>query len=142
MKQICILFASLLMCTAAEAQNYAAKLKKAKGIEVTYHSLYKGKVNPGSTVMKVFGDHVKLESVWPESKKDKKKEKAETPKPRLPRRESYIDYSRQCSYRRAIMPNNELIYTNIPFEYGKGFKELREEKYLGLNCKVVRTVVN
>lgn len=46
MKQICILFASLLMCTAAEAQNYAAKLKKAKGIEVTYHSLYKGKVNP------------------------------------------------------------------------------------------------
>lgn len=37
MKQICILFASLLMCTAAEAQNYAAKLKKAKGIEVTYH---------------------------------------------------------------------------------------------------------
>ena len=40
------------------------------------------------------------------------------------------------------MPNNELIYTNIPFEYGKGFKELREEKYLGLNCKVVRTVVN
>lgn len=142
MKQICILFASLLMCTAAEAQNYAAKLKKAKGIEVTYHSLYKGKVNPGSTVMKVFGDQVKLESVWPESKKDKKKEKAETPKPRLPRRESYIDYSRQCSYRRAIMPNNELIYTNIPFEYGKGFKELREEKYLGLNCKVVRTVVN
>lgn len=92
MKQICILFARLLMCTAAEAQNYAAKLKKAKGIEVTYHSLYNGKVNPGSTVMKVFGDQVKLESVWPESKKDKKKEKAETPKPRLPRRESYIDY--------------------------------------------------
>ena len=105
MKQICILFASLLMCTAAEAQNYAAKLKKAKGIEVTYHSLYKGKVNPGSTVMKVFGDQVKLESVWPESKKDKKKEKAETPKPRLPRRESYIDYSRQCSYRNAERHN-------------------------------------
>lgn len=75
MKQICILFASLLMCTAAEAQNYASKLKKAKGIEVTYHSLYKGKVNPGSTVMKVFGDHVKLESVWPESKKTRKKKR-------------------------------------------------------------------
>ena len=52
MKQICILFASLLMCMAAEAQNYAAKLKKAKGIEVTYHSLYKGS-------WKAYGQRVK-----------------------------------------------------------------------------------
>ncbi len=139
MKQVCILLVSLLMGTAVEAQNYAAKLKKAKGIEVTYQSVYKGKVSPGSTIMKVYGDQVKLENVWP---KDKKKENANAPKEKRPQQESYIDYSRQCSYRRAIMPNDEVIYTNSPFEYDKGFKELREEKYLGLNCKVVRTIVN
>lgn len=139
MKQVCILLVSLLMCTAAEAQNYAAKLKKAKGIEVTYQSVYKGKVSPGSTIMKVYGDQVRLENVWPE---DKKKENTNAPKEKRLQQESYIDYSRQCSYRRAIMPNDEVIYTNSPFEYGKGFKDVKQEKYLGLNCKVVRTIVN
>lgn len=139
MKQISILLISLLMCTAAQAQNYASKLKKVKAIEVTYQSVYKGKVSPGSTVMKVYGDQVKLENVWPE---DKKKDNADAPKAKRLQQESYIDYSRQCSYRRAIMPNDEVVYTNSPFEYGKGFTEVKQEKYLGLNCKVVRTIVN
>ena len=97
MKQICILMVSLLMCMAAEAQNYASKLKKAKGIEVTYQSVYKGKVSPGSTIMKVYGDQVKLENVWPEDKKDKKKENADAPKTKRLRQESYIDGIHQLS---------------------------------------------
>lgn len=133
-KRICILFAGVLAFTAAEAQNYAKKFKNAKGIEVVYRSVYKGKVYPGNTIMKVNGDEVKLETVLPGESRQ--------PKEKALRQDSYIDYSRRCSYRRAVMPNDEVVYTYTPFEYGEGFKPVREEKYLGLNCKVVRSIVN
>ena len=136
-KKIFTLLVGLCVLTAAQAQNYAKKLKNAKGIEVTYNSSYKGKPGPGSVQMMVCGDQVKLQSIHPERKHD-----ADAPKVATPKQESYIDYSRRCTYRRAVMPNNEVVYTNTPFEYGKGMKQLREEKFLGLNCKVVRAIVN
>lgn len=140
MKQISIMLAGLLMFTTAEAQNYASKLKKASGIEVTYRSVYKGHAYPGGTLMKVVGDQVKLEPWAPEAKKGEDK-RQDTSEKRL-QQNSYIDYSRRLSYRQAIMPGGEVVYTNTPFEYGEGFKDVKEEKYLGLNCKVVRTIVN
>ena len=126
----------MLAFTAAGAQNYAKKLKKAAGIEVVYRSVYKGKTYPGGTVMTVSGDQVKLESLSSDGKT------VAPQREKTLRQESFIDYSRRLSYRRATMPNDEVVYTNTPFEYGEGFKEVKEEKYLGLNCKVVRTIVN
>ena len=97
--------------------------------------VYKGKVYPGGTMMLVSGDQVKLQNLSPEGK-------IVEPKANTLRQDTYIDYSRRLSYRRAVMPNNEVVYTNAPFEYGEGFTDVKTEKYLGLNCKVVRTVVN
>ena len=97
--------------------------------------MYKGKVYPGGTMMLVSGDQVKLQNLSPEGK-------IVEPKANTLRQDTYIDYSRRLSYRRAVMPNNEVVYTNAPFEYGEGFTDVKTEKYLGLNCKVVRTVVN
>ena len=136
-KKIFALVVGSLIFTAASAQNYVKKLKKASAIEVTYRSSYKGKVYPGGTVMKVYGDQVKLETVSADAGKKENGNKEKTL-----RQESFIDYSRRCTYRRAIMPNDEVVYTNTPFELGEGMKEIRQEKYLGLNCKVVRAIVN
>ena len=135
-QRICVMLVGMLAFTAAGAQNYAKKLKKAAGIEVVYRSVYKGKTYPGGTVMTVSGDQVKLEALSSDGKS------VAPQREKTLRQESFIDYSRRLSYRRAIMPNDEVVYTNTPFEYGEGFKEVKEEKYLGLNCKVVRTIVN
>ena len=129
------LVVGLCFIVTAQAQNYAKKLKKSTGITVTYRSVYKGKVYPGGTMMLVSGDQVKLQNLSPEGK-------IVEPKANTLRQDTYIDYSRRLSYRRAVMPNNEVVYTNAPFEYGEGFTDVKTEKYLGLNCKVVRTVVN
>ena len=129
------LVVGLCFLATAQAQNYAKKLKKATGITVTYRSVYKGKPRPGGVMMSVCGDHVKLQNLSPEGK-------VVEPKANTLRQDTYIDYSRRLSYRRAVMPNNEVVYTNAPFEYGEGFTDVKTEKYLGLNCKVVRTVVN
>ena len=135
-KRICALLIGSLVLTAASAQNYAKKLKKANAIEVTYRSTYKGKVYPGGTLMKIYGDQVKLESIKPnDGKQEEQKEKTL-------RQDSYIDYSRRLSYRRAVLPNDEVVYTNSAFDYGEGLKEVKQDKYLGLNCKVMRTVIN
>lgn len=136
-RKIFALVVGSLMFTAASAQNYVKKLKKAAAIEVTYSSSYKGKTSPGGTVMKVYGDQVKLEAINGDADKKENSDKAG----RLTQ-ESFIDYSRRCTYRRATMPNGEVVYTNTPFELGEGMKEIREEKVLGLNCKVVRSIVN
>ena len=134
--KINMLLVGLAMCSAVQAQNYAGKLKKAKGIEVTYHSVYKGKVYPGGTLMKVCGDQVKLESI-PDGNENKTDGNEKTL-----RQDRFIDYSRRLSYQRAVLPNDEVVYTNSAFDYGEGLKEVRQDKYLGLNCKVMRTVIN
>ena len=57
-----------LFTTSVYAQVSPKKFKKAKGIEVTYQSSYKGKVRPGEMLMKVSGDQVALENVFPKAK--------------------------------------------------------------------------
>ena len=126
----------LAVCVGAKAQNYAKKLKKAQGIEVVYQTVYKDKVRPGGMLMTVAGDQVKLEPVRPQ----KANETSAPVKGRL-QQTSYIDYSRRCSYKRAVLPNGEVIFAVSPFEYGEGFKEVGEGTHLGLHCKIVRTVL-
>lgn len=112
------LVVGLCFIVTAQAQNYAKKLKKSTGITVTYRSVYKGKVYPGGTMMLVSGDQVKLQNLSPEGK-------IVEPKANTLRQDTYIDYSRRLSYRRAVMPNNEVVYTNAPFEYGEGFTDVK-----------------
>lgn len=136
MKQLCVFMLCLAVCVGAKAQNYAKKLKKAQGIEVVYQTVYKDKVRPGGMLMTVAGDQVKLEPVRPQ----KANETSAPVKGRL-QQTSYIDYSRRCSYKRAVLPNGEVIFAVSPFEYGEGFKEVGEGTHLGLHCKIVRTVL-
>lgn len=112
------LVVGLCFLATAQAQNYAKKLKKATGITVTYRSVYKGKPRPGGVMMSVCGDQVKLQNLSPEGK-------IVEPKANTLRQDTYIDYSRRLSYRRAVMPNNEVVYTNAPFEYGEGFTDVK-----------------
>lgn len=136
MKKSCLLLLCLVACAGAMAQNYAKKLRKAKGIEVVYRSVYKDKAMPGGVRMLVVGEQAKMESVRPEAADDGAARGGGL------RQNSYIDYSRRCSYKRAVLPNGETIFSVSPFEYGEGFKDLKDEVFLGLRCKVVRTMIN
>lgn len=129
MKNLWILVLCLFAATAAQAQNLAKKLKKAQAIEVVYQSVYKGKVRPGGNmVMTVSGDQVKLQ---PQNGKLRG----------FAKETSYIDYSCRRAYKLAELPNQEVISSVTPFEYGEGFKEVGQDKFLGLNCKIVRTIL-
>ena len=121
---------SLFMCCtlALNAQGLAKKLKSAKAIEVTYQSLYKGKIRPGEMIMKVEGDEVALISASADTE--------------FPKTESYMDYSTDNFYRRAILRDGRVIYSVMPFKIGEGFKEVGKEKYLGLECTILRTSIN
>ena len=59
------IMALCIFATSVYAQVSPKKFKKAKGIEVIYQSIYKGKVRPGEMLMKVSGDQVALENVMP-----------------------------------------------------------------------------
>lgn len=136
MKCICMTMLCLtLLGNGATAQNYAKKLKKAQGIEVVYQSVYKNKVRPGGTVMSVAGDQVRIEPLRPKEGPEAAPEEGEL------QQRSFIDFERRCSYKRAILPNREVISSVTPFEFGAGFQEVGEETYLGLRCKVVRTIL-
>ena len=52
------MMALCFIATSVCAQVSPKKFKKAKGIEVTYQSSYKGKVRPGEMLMKVSGDPI------------------------------------------------------------------------------------
>lgn len=131
---MCFLLSTGTVC----AQNYPGKVKNAQGIEVTYQSNYKGKARPGHLLMTVSGDRVSLTNVWPEQN--------DCPNPRpedkTPVTGSYIDYTTRQAYRRAELPNGQVISAVTPFEFGKGFTQTGEGKHLGMNCKILRTSIN
>lgn len=131
---LCFLLSTGTVC----AQNYPGKVKNAQGIEVTYQSNYKGKARPGHLLMTVSGDRVSLTNVWPEQN--------DCPNPRpedkTPVTGSYIDYTTRQAYRRAELPNGQVISAVTPFEFGKGFTQTGEGKHLGMNCKILRTSIN
>ena len=96
-----------IFATSVYAQVSPKKFKKAKGIEVTYQSSYKGKVRPGEMIMKVSGDQVALESVMP--KFDRKPADDGRPEYKLPVTKSYMDYAANEYYRWAELPSGEII---------------------------------
>ncbi|MBR4922350.1 MAG: glpgli family protein, partial [Bacteroidaceae bacterium] len=133
------MMALCFIATSVYAQVSPKKFKKAKGIEVTYQSSYKGKVRPGEMIMKVSGDQVSLESAMP--KIDRKPVEDGRPVYKMPKTKSFMDYSANEYYRWAELPSGEIISSASTYEMGKDLKVVGQEKYLGLNCTVVRTSV-
>ena len=139
------MMALCFIATSVCAQVSPKKFKKAKGIEVTYQSSYKGKVRPGQMLMKVNGDQVALEAVRPKMDPQKankpRPENDARPKRQMPITKSYMDYSANEYYNWASLPNGDIISSAKGYEMGKDLKVIRQDKYLGLNCTVVRTSV-
>ncbi len=128
-----------LMAISVQAQVSPKKFKKAKGIEVTYQSSYKGKVRPGQMIMKVINNEVALESVFPQPTEPAASNPSQE-KPLVTK--SYMDYNAHEFYRWAELPNGKIISASTPFELGKNLKEIGTDKHLGLNCTIMRTSVN
>ena len=133
------MMALCVFVSSVYAQVSPKKFKKAKGIEVTYQSSYKGKIRPGEMIMKVSGDQVALENVMP--KFDKEPVNDGRPEYKLPVTKSYMDYAANEYYRWAELPSGEIISSATTYEMDKDLKVIGQEKYLGLNCSVVRTSV-
>lgn len=130
---LAVVMAGFISASAAKAPNILKSVHNAKGIEVTYQNAYNGHHSPGKMVMTVIGDQVALESG---------RRAPEGVAPRVPITKSYIDYATHESYRWAQLPNGNVISSASPFDMGKGLKEIGEDKYLGLDCKIVRTSIN
>lgn len=81
--------------------------------------------------MTVSGDRVSLTNVWLEQN-DRPDPR---PEDKTPVTGSYIDYTTRQAYRRAELPNGQVISAVTPFEFGKGFTQTGEGKHLGMNCK-------
>ena len=133
------MMALCIFATSVYAQVSPKKFTKAKGIEVIYQNSYKGKVRPGEMIMKVSGDQVALENVMP--KFDRKPADDGRPVYKLPVTKSYMDYAANEYYRWAELPSGEIISSATAYEMDKDLKVIGQEKYLGLNCTVVRTSV-
>ena len=122
--------------SAAQAQNIAKKVRKAKAIEVTYQSSYKGNVSPAKTLMTVNGNEVIVESA-------RAAEALASGEPlKHPVTKTFINYADQKEYRWAILPDGKTIYAENPFTFGKNMTEVKKDKYLGLECTVMRTSIN
>lgn len=126
--------AGCITASAAKAPNIVKSVRNAKGIEVTYQNSYKGHVSPGTMTMTVIGDQVALES--------SRRRPDNGNGPRVPVIKSYVDYASHESLRWAQLPDGTVISCATPFDMGKGLKEIGEDKYLGLDCKIMRTSVN
>ncbi len=139
------MMALCFIATSVYAQVSPKKFKKAKGIEVTYQSSYKGKVRPGQMLMKVNGDQVALEAVRPKMNPQMankpRPENDARPKRQMPVTKSYMDYSANEYYNWASLPNGDIISSAKGYEMGKDLKVIGQDKFLGLNCTIVRTSV-
>ena len=139
------MMALCFIATSVYAQVSPKKFKNAKGIEVTYQSCYKGKVRPGQMLMKVSGDQVALEAVRPKMDPQianrPRPENDACPRRQMPVTKSYMDYSANEYYNWASLPNGDIISSAKEYEMGKDLKVIGQEKYLGLNCTIVRTSV-
>ncbi|NCC10942.1 MAG: glpgli family protein [Bacteroidia bacterium] len=137
MKKLILLSAVLLGLSAgltsvwgASSSKLLSKLKKAKGVVVTYQSSSDGTVYPGKLVMTVSGNAVAIVSV----KGDDAEEGAL-------KEENFIDYSGKKSFSRTQLPDSRFISTATPFEFNKGLTVVGEESVLGLTCTVAQTVI-
>lgn len=128
-----VVMMALMTTQAVLAQNYPKKLRKDKTIEVTYQSSYKGNVSGVRTLMSVSGDQARISTLLPDGA---------APRPNSLVQTTYIDYANDRWYKTAILPDGDEISSVKEFVPDKGFTIQREEKLLGMQCKVARTIIN
>lgn len=125
-------------CNAVYAVNYVRKVKNAKGIEVTYQSVYKGKVRPGQLLVSIVGDKMVLARVQDPTLVKTEEEKLY----KTPITKEFVDYAVLKSYQWAELPDESIISSATSFEYGKNLKKVGEGEHLGLKCQILRTSIN
>lgn len=136
---VCLVAGCLLSASILRAQNYQKKLAKAKSIEVIYQSGTPERLMPAETKMTVVGNQTCLERVM--TAEELLHEASLRPVDKSPVLSQYMDFDAGKVYKQARLPKGNVISTSFPFEVDKGFTYVGEENYLGLKCKVVRTVV-
>ncbi len=124
------------ICDAAAAKkpDILKSVRNAKGIEVTYKSSYGDRVMPGATLMTVIGKEAVIES----APSDRNRRGPSM----MPVTKTYLDYATKESYRVAELPGGEVISCKSAMDMDKEFTPAGEDKYLGLDCKIVRTSLN
>ncbi len=127
-----------LVCDAVNAVNYVKKVKNAKGIEITYQSVYKGKVRPAQMVVSVVGNQMVLNKVDTSKKELTDEERLY----KAPVTKEFVDYSALKSYQWAELPDESIISSETPFVYGNNLKKVGEGEHLGLKCQILRTSIN
>lgn len=148
MKNLTLTVLLLALAIGVQAQNYARKLKKATAIEVAYQSSYKGKVSPGTMLMRVSGTQVALERQAQQRPQQPAAAPTDRPVMKQPVTHNYMDFSVNKSFNVATLPDGRVISTAVPFEIGKtkpeqDFREdVEAEPYLGLKCRRARSIVN
>lgn len=139
MKRIIVALAAaiavLSTSVVATAQNYPKKLRKDKSIEVVYQTSYKGHTRPGGTKLTISGTQASLSTIYPEGREPQQVGA-------ILKRGTYIDYATDKWYKTATLKNGSEISSVRDFTPGKGFTTLREDKLLGMNCTVARTIIN
>ena len=141
MNHLKVFLCCLGLCLASDtvyAVNYVKRVKKAKGIEITYQNVSKGKVGPGQIQVSIVGDKMVLNNVAPASQEKTEEEKLY----KKPITKEYVDYSALKSYLWAELPNGDTISSVTPFVYGKNLKKVGEGEHLGLKCQILRTSIN
>ena len=131
-------FVMILLCaicanvaSAASTPNYQKKLKKAKGIEMTFQSVSQGHVSPVKTLVAISGDQCAVSTILPDG----------APASDLSTG-TYVDYAANKYYRRAEKKGKAPFASVTDFVLDKGFTDQGEDVILGLKCKIVRTMIN
>ena len=134
---VCCL-ALCLTCNVVNAVNYVKKVKNAKGIEITYQSVYKGKVRPTQLMVSIVGNQMALSKVQPATEEKTEEEKLY----KTPITKEFVDYTALKSYQWAELPDESIISSATPFEFGKNLKKVGEEKFLAsANSRSSGTVI-
>ena len=139
-KSVTLFVVMVLACAseafAAKNPNILKAVRNAKGIEVTYKSSYGDRTMPGATLMTVCGEEAVIESA-PREGRGERRERA-----MMPVTKTYLDFATGEYYRVATLPDSNVISCTAPLTSKTDFTEAGEGKYLGLDCKIVRTSVN
>lgn len=128
-----LLLVLILGTLSGESANQSKNLRKAHTIAVTYKSSFKGNVSPTETLMLVSGDKASVETVT--ATQDARDFKA-------PVLKTFIDYQNCKYYRRAELPDGDIISTVNSFKVDSGMTLVRSEKFFGYECSVMRASIN
>lgn len=119
MKTLTIIAAILLSSTL-----HAQKAAKVTGLNVNYK---------GHQLLRVVGKESELSKTEMAPRKERQPSPTEY---------TFVDYNKMTYHQMAILPNNDTITVETPFEYNKNLKVIRTEQFLGRECTVAQTSVN